>query len=188
MTQSERSTTEVAHHRKIIAQRYLRGDYQADIARDLGIAQGTVSKDLAAIRAAWLKSAVRDFDALKAQEIAKIDEIEREAWLAWERSKKDKEVSLTEQVDGDGALTVTEYPDGRTVTSRVKRKARMTRTGQVGDSTYLNVVLSCIERRCKILGLDAPQKFNITINWDELTEEQIDRLAAGEDPQKVLAA
>lgn len=177
----------IEQRRVVITQRYLKGDYQADIARDLGVTQQQISKDLKAIRAAWLVSAVRDFDALKAQELARIDGVEREAWQAWERSRLDKEVSVTEQVEGEGSITVTKFPDGKEITTRKKLKARITREGQAGVPAYLTVILACIERRCKILGLDAPQKFNITIDWDNLSEEQIDRLARGEDPAKVLA-
>ena len=43
-------------------------------------------------------------------------------------------------------------------------------------------MLTCIERRCSILVLDAPKRS--VIRWDDLTDEQIDRLAAGEPPEK----
>jgi hypothetical protein len=166
-----RSDTQIAIHRQEIARRYLRGEYQSAIAVALGIDQATVSRDLAAIRAAWLASAIRDFDAARAQELAKVDAVEREYWTAWERSKLDKEIA-TQEAGGDGK----------------KKKISLRKEGQSGNPAYLAGILTCIERRCKILGLDAPARFNVTINWDELSGEQIDRLAAGEPPEKVLAA
>ena len=165
--ESSRETTEITHRRQQVASAYLRGQYQSEIAAELGIDQATVSRDLKTIRATWLASAVRDFDALKAQELAKIDAVEREYWLAWERSQQNKEVEYTED-------------------SSKGFKSGKRREGQAGNPAFLAGVLTCIERRCAILGIDAPKRF--VIRWDDLTDEQIDRLAAGEPPEKVLSA
>ena len=175
MAAPTRTPDQILAHREQIAARYLRGEYQVEIAAALGISQQQVSYDLKAIRAAWLASAVRDFDALKAQELAKIDAVEREYWLAWERSKKDKEISVQE----GGEV------DPQTRKPRIK-KVVMRKEGRAGNPAFLAGVLTCIERRCAILGLDAPKRF--VIRWDDLTDEQIDRLAAGEPPEKVLSA
>jgi transcriptional regulator with XRE-family HTH domain len=162
-----RVDTEVLARREDVARRYLQGQTQSEIAGVFGVSQAQISKDLAAIRAAWLASAVRDFDAAKAQELAKIDTVEREYWLAWERSKKDKE---------------TEYSED----SSKGFKSGKRREGQAGNPAFLAGVLTCIERRCAILGLDAPKRF--VIDWDNLTPEQEERLAKGEPPEKVLSA
>lgn len=152
-----------------VARRYLQGEMQEEIARSFGVTQGQISQDLKVVRAAWLESAVRDFDAAKAQELAKIDAVEREYWLAWERSKQDKEVAIQEA----GA-------------DKKIKKATLRKEGQAGNPAFLAGILTCIERRCKILGLDAPTRFKI--DWENLTEEQEERLARGEPPDKVLAA
>lgn len=174
--QRSRENTEVLARRQEVAARYLRGEMQSQIAQAFGVSQAQISKDLAAVRAAWLDAAIRDFDAARAQELAKIDQVEREYWLAWERSQKDKEIALQET---DGTQ------DERTRKPRIK-KASLRKEGQSGNPAFLAGVLTCIERRCAILGLDAPKRF--VIKWDDLTDEQIDRLAAGEPPEKVLAA
>ena len=171
-----RVDTTIESRRQQVAAAYLRGAYQADIAAQFGISQQQISLDLKAIRAAWLASAIRDFDTARAEELAKIDTVEAEYWLAWERSKKDKEIAVQET---DGTQ------DERTKRPRIK-KAYLRKEGQSGNSAYLAGILSCIERRCKILGLDAPERFKI--QWEELTDEQIDRLAAGEPATKVLSA
>lgn len=176
MAAPTRTPDQILEQRQQIAARYLRGEYQSDIARDLGISQQQVSYDLKAIRATWLASAVRDFDSAKAQELARIDEVERAAWEGWRRSTQDKEI---ENLEGDGTL------DPKTRKPKVTKVTKR-REGQAGSPAFLNTVLTCIERRCAILGLDAPKRF--VIKWDELTDEQIDRLAAGEPPDKVLAA
>lgn len=167
MAAPTRTPEQILADRQTIAERYLRGEQQSEIARDLGISQQQVSYDLKAIRAAWLASAVRDFDTAKAQELAKIDTVEHEYWLAWERSQKDKEIEFDES--GSKGF-----------------KSGKRREGQAGNPAFLAGILTCIERRCAILGLDAPKRF--VIDWESLTPEQEERLAKGEPPEKVLAA
>lgn len=179
-----RSETQIAAHRAEIARRYLRGDYQAAIAADLGVSQQTVSLDLKAIRAAWLAAAIRDFDAARAEELARIDAVERAAWEGWQRSTEDKHISIQEQYDDPVAGT--DAKGAPVIKTKTRKHARLQKEGQAGSPAFLNVILSCVERRCSILGLDAPKRF--VINWDELTEEQEERLARGEPPEKVLAA
>jgi len=81
-----RGKVQLAADRQAIASMYLRGKAQVDIAAELGLSQPTVSRDLKIIQGEWLDSAIRDFDAARAQELAKIDELERTYWAAWERS------------------------------------------------------------------------------------------------------
>lgn len=179
-----RVDTTVLARREEVARRYLQGETQAEIARVYNLSQGQISLDLKAIRAAWLASAIRDFDAAKAQELAKIDEVERAAWEGWKRSAETKEVAVQEQYDDP---VVSRDDKGKAiVTTKTRKHARLQKEGQSGSPAFLNVILTCIERRCAILGLDAPKRF--VIRWEELTDEQIDRLAAGEPPEKVLAA
>lgn len=164
---SSRETTELAKRRQEVAERYLRGEYQTTIADALGIDQAQVSRDLKALRSMWLSSAIRDFDAAKAQELAKIDEVERAAWSGWTRSTEDKEVAVQE-AGADKKL----------------KKATLRKEGQSGNPAFLSTILTCIERRCAILGLDAPKKF--VIDWEALTPEQEAELAKGAPPEKVL--
>jgi len=127
----------VQQRRQEVAALYLAGKYQSEIARLIGISQQQVSHDLQAVHRAWLASSLRDFDAAKAQELAKIDAAEREYWAAWERSQQPREVTTTREADGDAP---------RTETSR-------RREHPVGDPRFLDGVLKCIEKRCDMLGL-----------------------------------
>lgn len=130
----------LAERRAETAARYLRGDTQAAIAADLGVSQQQISKDLNAIRKEWLASAIRDFDEAKSQELAKIDLVEVEYWRAWTRSQEDKEITYSETGGKFGG------------------KSGERREGQAGNPAFLDGVLKCIERRCKILGIDAPER------------------------------
>ena len=164
---SPRNHSIVLERRHKAATLYLQGEQQYEIARQLHVSQQQISFDLKAIRELWLTSLVRDFDAAKAQELAKIDSAEVEYWGAWRRSQSPAETTVTAQ----------EEPG--------KRKVSIKREGQVGDPRFLDGVLRCIERRCALLGLDAPQRY--VVNWDQLSDDQLERLAQGEAPQHVLA-
>jgi len=166
---STRTTLRVLQRRQAVASRYLRGESQATIARALGVTQQQISLDLQAIHALWLAAALRDTDALKAEQRAKIDAVEREAWAAWHRSQQPREMTVTEATDGG------ETP---------RRKNSVRREGQAGAPCFLAVILTCVARRCTLLGLDEPQRF--LIDWDRLSDEQVERLARGEPPQQVL--
>jgi predicted transcriptional regulator len=146
-TGKRRGKAQVARDRRRIADLYLQGEIQADIAEALEISQATVSRDIKALQGEWLASALVDFNEAKAQELAKIDKLEREYWDAWQRSCEDKEATLVENREAKGDK---------------QSKSWLRREGQAGDPRFLQGVQWCIERRCKILGIDAPEKKEIT--------------------------
>lgn len=133
-------------HLMDVANRYLRGETQVEIAVETGVTQQQISYDLKVLRGRWLRSSIRDFDEARAQELAKIDDLEREYWGAWDASKDKFEATTTEQSNGKMAQT----------------KAKIHRETRTGDLRYLLGVQWCIERRCKLLGLDAPTKQEIS--------------------------
>lgn len=93
-----------------------------------------VSKDIQGIR-----TAIRDrMDRDAADELARIDNLEREAWDEYERSKKTFKMRRKRKTEGG------EGP-GKTV-KEVRKEERL------GDPRYLERISWCIEQRCKILG------------------------------------
>jgi len=147
-----RNRAEIERDRRRIADLYLQGWLQADIAKDIGVAQSTVSRDLVALHGEWKKSALLDFNEAKAQQLAKIDRLEREYWEAWARSCEDAE-------------TVRQEGDPKKPPSRVIKTSK----GQAGSSQFLQGVQWCIDKRCKILGIDAPQKVEV-YDWRKEAE------------------
>lgn len=139
---------EVSRRRRKIADLYLQGIVQADIAERVGVNQSTVSRDLKALQRQWQESALVDIDEAKAQEIAKIDRLEREYWDAWVRScSKAETVRQRGKKSGDMPAEITAVD--RTVKD------------QDGDPRFLAGVQWCIERRCKILGLENAVGINL---------------------------
>lgn len=148
--------------RNEVAALYAKGYYQAEIARMLGISKFTVNRDLLSIQKEWSETRQDDLQQAKQQELAKLTQVEREAWQAWERSQQDAvTVKRTE-----AAL---EVGDSKSDIDTIKTDTTI--TGQVGDARFLEQVLRVSERRCKILGLDAPAK--VQASGEFLTREQL---------------
>lgn len=129
----------IEDRRRRVAELYCQGAPQVEIAEELEVSQPTVSRDLRHVRQEWRSSRIRNFDALQADELLKVDKVEREAWAAFRRSVGEKQ-KTTDNTGG-------ENPGTKTVTWR-----------DAGDPRFLSVIEDCIRRRCAILGLDAPSK------------------------------
>jgi len=158
--------------RQNIAREYLKGRYQVDIAFDLSVSIATVKRDLAKIRQDWLNSALQNFDALKAEQLARIDTIEAEAWEMWSRSCE-LLVRTSEQ-----NIEATKFPGRNTKTDRIPG---------AGDPRYLQTALQCIERRCKLLGLNAPEKMAQTDSQGNDIDEPIPQRLREMDQDEIEA-
>ena len=153
-----RDKVEIANRRQKVAEFYLRGMYQADIAAEVGVDQATISRDLAGLRKEWLQSALVDINEAKAKELAKIDQLEVEYWAAWERSKLNAEVEVIEQIGNRRKPKAGEKDtdEPAIVPERLKKYKRV--EGQSGNPAFLAGIQWCITKRCDILGLDAPKR------------------------------
>src|SRR5262249_30654673 len=130
-----------------VAALYLHGLTQHEIAQRLNVSRPQIGYDLKVLQRRWQESALADFHAKKAAELAKVDELERTYWEAWERSCQVREVTTTERA---GASTdKTEGP---------RRKAGVRKEPRDGNAEFLRGVERCIELRCKILGAFAVVK------------------------------
>jgi hypothetical protein len=143
LPQSKNQKAALTRRREQVADLYVQGWRQVAIARHLGVSQPTISQDLRAIQRQWRESAIRDFDVLRERELQKLDRLEREAWDAWERSKKPAQSAVI-NISGDSQRTQ----------KRVEE--------QIGDPRYLEQVQKCIAARRALLGLDAPTKISPT--------------------------
>jgi hypothetical protein len=147
----------IVQRRQKIADLYVQGWTQMQIAAHLDIGQTTVSHDLIEVRTEWRKSAIRDFDEARTLELQKIDRIEREAWAAWERSQKPAQ-----------SAHISDDPNHR----QTKRHVR----NQYGDPRFLELVNRCIAGRCALLGL---AKSPVETDGDGFTfNERRDRIVA----------
>ena len=148
----------------IIARMYVRGKSQQEMRLSLNsmypdrpLSGKVINTDLQSIRQAWLNSTLVDFNAAKAKELARLDEVERESWEAWERSK-DKHVRIEYEVTDD------QVPFSMDKIADVQRKKKhKIIEATVGDIRYLEMIERAIKMRCDIFGLFEAKK--IQIDW-----------------------
>jgi hypothetical protein len=153
----KRTPTQRENDLERIAALYLKGKRQTDIASELGIVQSQVSYDLKEIHKRWRESALVDMNEAKHRELAKIDELERTYWDAWQRSCGEKTKTKTEKVGREGAT-----------------KASVEKDQMLGNPAYLTGVQWCIERRCKIFGIDAPDKLDVRMkDVSQLSDDEL---------------
>ena len=162
--------------RRQVADLYLNGATQWEIAGRLQCSQGTVCNDLAAIREQWLGSSLRDFDAKKAEELARLDAVERAAWQVWERSFEDARTSYqrTEEALQSPPKATKGRSEAKEDQARlvvVRRIVAETRKGQAGDPRFLERVGWCIECSLKVIGaLKAEKDVQVVTGfpWDAI--------------------
>lgn len=145
------SAAEQARLERQIAQRYYQGVSQVEIAEELNIEQPTVSRYLAKTREKWSKENIQKIDEIKQGELAKIDILELEYWSAWKRS------CLNAEKETIKAIQAGKKEEGKESTPDRYEKQKTTE-GQSGDPRFLDGIQKCIVQRCKILGVEAPEK------------------------------
>lgn len=151
MAAPKHNKTEREAHLQRVASLYLQGWYQTEIAAELKITQQQVSYDLKVIRERWKKATIENYNEYIFRELERIDLLEREYWTAWQNSKEERMKARQEMGDKKG-------PDGRPLVT----KASMEREQRDGNPSFLAGIERCIEMRCKLLGLNAPEKREIT--------------------------
>ena len=154
MAKNNRTPLQIRQDRHEITQLYLTGNTQQVIADKKSMTREMVAYDLKAVQREWRKDTVMALDIHKAEELAKIDHLEAVAWNEWERSKADKQTWTIKQV---GPVLSEE-------TTKIE-------TAHTGNPTFLDMVFKCIDRRCRLLGLD-PKEDPTAINT-QITEVAI---------------
>jgi hypothetical protein len=140
-----------------ISSLHLRGHTSAMIVEQLrrhgqDLTIGQVGAYLRISKERWATAALMDIDKAVAQTLAEIEELKAEFWQGYAESK------------------------GRTMMVR-----GVEIVNDAGDPAFLEGVMKCIERRCKLLGLDSPIKIDISAQVRALAE------AAGLDPEEAVA-
>lgn len=121
-----------------------------------------VHNDLKAIMQQWRDERLDDLDAAKTTELNAINKLENTYWEAWEKSigdyeRKSKKLKGSIGLDRDGKQK-----------SPSEQEISTTEMISMGNPAYLAGIERCIERRCKILGIDAPQKMDVTSGGEKI--------------------
>lgn len=123
----------------------VRGYTVVEICSELDVTKTTGYKMIKRITDEWRRSAMASINEVKAKELAKLDHIEAAAWDGWERSKQSRR---KQTVDSD-ILKLKDSPALRT-----PRKSKSVEEDRDGDPRYLDMILKCVDRRIRILGID----------------------------------
>lgn len=152
----------MAERRLKVANLYLQGWAQFRIAQKVEVDPSTITRDLQAIQEEWVAKSVEAIEKRKAEELAKIDQLEYTYWESWERSLeafKSKIVKGRKTGNGKKAQDIEQT---------LKEEER------AGDPRFLAGVQWCIEKRMKIFGLEAPQKIAPTDPTGEKSYQLMD--------------
>lgn len=150
MAKPKRTETQRSIDLAYIERLHLKGMGQIEIAEQLNkerpyqLSYQQIGYDLRSLAKMWREEARAEVDEAKAKALAELKILQATYWEAWERS-------LTE----------------RTKTKQEKNaigvgKASVEKETLLGNPAYLAGVQSCIEQRCKIIGLYAPTKSEVT--------------------------
>ncbi len=134
MGTQHRTPDQILEHRAKITELHKEGWQNKDIAEELGLADYTVCRDLAAVRAVLYEQAIENLDEARKLELAKINLIEAEAWEQWERSKQPRTTKSATKGDTVNKQSFKEEERG-------------------GDPRYMEIILKCSDQRAKLLGL-----------------------------------
>ena len=152
---SLRKQLEQEKRRAEVSQAYLTtGKSYPELAAEFHVSVRTIIRDIKACRQLWRSQVVGAIQEKKLQELARIDELEHEAWKAWHRS------------NGTHRKTVTKSSPGKSTGAESAQDpgpAEVTTTAEklLGDPRFLDQIHKCVEQRRKILGLDEPARQTI---------------------------
>lgn len=138
---------ETEQRRNRVEDLYLLGHSLRWIGRELGVHFTTVSNDIEVIRSEWRATRVQKLDDEINHQLAKLDRIEAQAWIGWERSLRNGVEQIVESGDSkDGPYT----------------KKRKKKAVQSGDPRFLKIIDDALASRRQLLGLNAAQKMEMT--------------------------
>ena len=154
-----------------IARMYIRKVPVREIAKRLSEKEGhaklshvAVQNDINELRRRWREEKMDCVEDRQQAELDAITALETDLWEQWERSKQDH-VRVVESTK-NGTTTMQE--------------------GQCGDPRLAELILRCMDKRCKILGLDAPQAINARVSTADgpLTNQDLIELAQNPEEWK----
>lgn len=141
--------------RDIVRKLYIQGNPISAIAKILGAKRTTITDDVSQIQQDWREAGVVEWSEHVSRQLARLDMLETQAWDAWTSSK------------GVENLEVLDFKD-MTASGRKKVKKQLGKGESLaatfnwtvkkhqskGNPQFLNVILSVIRERSKLLGLD----------------------------------
>lgn len=120
----------------------------------------TVHKDVQQLLEEWRETRLENIDHAVQLELERTDEIIKEAWQAWEKSKADYEKKVARQQGIPGSSNGESDSSDGVVTTKLEQLRE--EVVCCGDVRYLDVIHKNLVERRKLLGLYSPEKKEIS--------------------------
>jgi hypothetical protein len=159
-----RKKTEVDEDRNVITPLYLKGFSFREIAKRCSETTGrsvsyeTVRNDVKAILEAFQTQRNDLIQYHLTIELEKINVLELEYWNVWEKSKADRKKKSIKKKTTVASKSITD----RKLPVEETTEYNDTEMVNMGDPRYLTGIQWCIEQRCKLLGIGAPTKVEMS--------------------------
>jgi len=158
MAANKRKKKEIERDLVVVSELYLKGHFQKDIPMLLQertsasylLTQQMISRDLQKLREIWREEALDNINEMTIRELAKLDKLEQQYWLAWERSCQKSEKTITKA----RSIQWTDNDDVKKGTDPQVFERYIQQQERDGNKDFLDGVLKCIQQRCRILGIE----------------------------------
>jgi hypothetical protein len=150
-TANKRTKEQILEDRVKVAEMFVQSYSLRQIAdevckdRPYKLSHVQICQDIKAVVAQWKIDTSAFIDERMESDLMKLEKIENEAWLAWERSKGKR-------------ITKTQSQTGGETTRVIKEEAL------VGDPKFLEVIRQVLQDRANLLGYMAPKKVDTTVS------------------------
>lgn len=177
-----------------VARLHRQGYSQREIAKQIGVSQVQISKDLMAIKKQIMDQAGHDVKVIREREYAVLMDVRREAFEALERSKADKEGRSVETTTAPKVKVTGKDGKQKILGGGITRKVREMREGRLADTDCMNVIIETSKRIAALYGLDEAAKIEfkgtmaaVLVQWDKLygPQNENDIKAVETDPVRL---
>lgn len=186
--------------RQRLAEKYMNGLTQEEIAAEEGISTPRVNQLLKRLRDDWLKDSKRDFAQRRSEELAKLNRLERVALNSFIKSCLPKIEVKTPKQDPITGEDISKNPSRQLeVKAQLEAERRevlkklvampldqlvLQELAKPGDIAWLDAVFKIVQQRCRLMGFNEPEIIRMLVETAEegglgegrYTREQLDKI------------
>lgn len=152
---------------EVIAQLYKRGFTVRAIKAELmkrfdlkALSTATIHRDIQALLNEWRESRLANIDDALQLELTRIDDIVKELWEQWEKSKEDYTRTQRKRKGAPTKNNTANNEDGSIKTFSIEEQTQQ--VIGLGNPAYIAEIRQQLSERRKLLGLYAPEKRDLT--------------------------
>lgn len=152
---------------EVIAQLYKRGFTIRAIKAELmkrfdlkALSTATIHRDIQTLINEWRESRLANIDDALQLELTRIDDIVKELWEQWEKSKEDYTRTQRKRKGAPAKNNTANSEDGSIKTFSIEEQTQQ--VIGLGNPAYIAEIRQQLSERRKLLGLYAPEKRDLT--------------------------